>query len=294
MPDIPIDPFSKQLKMFTDKMNKEEHVGKTRFIMVIVADTKDPVIGKGCREDIRSIRNMFKKLTDHMEFNYLELVVAGAEYSKENVLEAIEALTPDNDDIIVFYYSGHGFSFDKDADKRYPQIDLRSINDSDISEVIVDNANNLMDLFELIKSRGARLNIVIGDCCNNRIKINKKFKGGDHSNQKVDIEEMTINKEMGTSMFCHSTASILVAAADKGEFAVSDDEIGSIFTFNFTNNLKILLNKSVDDVHELPWKKLLEDTKREANKQSKTYELEDGNPGNQQAIFIIHSQKSSY
>ena len=34
--------------------------------------------------------------------------------------------TPDNNDVVVFYYSGHGFSYEKDAAKRYPQVDLRT------------------------------------------------------------------------------------------------------------------------------------------------------------------------
>ena len=52
---------------------------------------------------------------------------------------------------------------------------------------------------------------------------------------------------------CDYTASILVAAADKGQYAVSDDKLGSIFTFKLTNNLKILMNKSVDESGGLPW-----------------------------------------
>jgi hypothetical protein len=293
MPGKPIDVFSMQLKKFTNKMKKDELEGRPKLILVIVANTKDPEIGKGCREDIKSIRLMFDKLADHMKFNFLELVVAGKEYSKENVQEAINLLSPGNNDIVVFYYSGHGFSFDKDESKRYPQIDLRPVTASDNVDVIIENTHNLMDLFEMVKSRGGRLNIVIGDCCNNNIKIKRKFKGGDHSIRKAERPEMNINHGMCESMFCNYTASILVASADKGEFAVSDDEIGSIFTFNFTNNLKILLNKSVNDVEGLPWKKLLDDTKEKTNSLSMTYELEDGNPGNQQAIFIIHSEDNN-
>lgn len=294
MPGKNIDAFSKQLKKFINKMIKDEYEGRPKLILVIVANTKDPDIGKGCREDIKSIRQMFEKMTDHMKFNFLELVVAGKEYSKENVKDAIEALSPGKNDIVVFYYSGHGFSFDKDADKRYPQVDLRSITASNKVDVIIENTHNLMDLFEMVKSRGARLNIVIGDCCNNNIKIRRKFKGGDHSIRKAERPEMIINDEMCESMFCNYTASILVASADKGEFAVSDDEIGSIFTFNFANNLKIFLKKSLNEVEGFPWKKLLEETKVETNKLSKTYEIDNGEPGNQQAIFIIDSNEFTY
>ena len=47
--------------------------------------------------------------------------------------------------------------------------------------------------------------------------------------------------QVGTAIWFTNATGITVAAADKGQFAVSDDKIGSIFTFNFTNNLKILM-----------------------------------------------------
>jgi len=70
--------------------------------------------------------------------------------------------------------------------------------------------------------------------------------------------------------FLYYTTSILVAAVEKGEYAISDEEIGSIFTFNFTNNLKILINKSVDSENGMPWTKLLVKTQAETYELSKT------------------------
>ena len=294
MPEKIKDTFSVKKKIFIDKMSIQEEVLTTKLILVIVANTLDPEIGKGCREDIKSIRHMFKELSHHMKFNFLELLVHEEDYSKKNVQDAIKILTPGNNDIVVFYYSGHGFSFTKDAAKRYPQVDLRSHNASNTIAVIKENTHNLMELFELIKSRGGRLNIVIGDCCNNRIKIKRNFTGGDHAVRTAERPVMNINKKMCETLFCDYTASILIAAADKGQFAVSDDELGSIFTFNFTNNLKILMNKSVDKNEGLPWKKLLEETKEETFKLSKTYEIGDGKPGHQELIFDIHSRESLY
>ncbi len=289
-----IPSFEVQKKKFTGKMNQVEKVVKTKLILVIVANTIDPEIGKGCIEDIKSIRHMFEELSAHMEFNFLELLVQGADYSKQNILDAIEILTPGNNDIVVFYYSGHGFSYKKDAQKRFPQVDLRSHPASSRIAVINANTQNLADIFELIKSRGARLNIVIGDCCNSLIKFKRVFKGGDESIRLAKRPKMIVNKKMAEKMFCDYTASILVAAADKGEYAITDPELGSIFTFNFTNNLKLLINQSIDANEGLPWKKLLEETKEKTFHLSKTYDIGGGVPGNQKAIFDIHSTDNLY
>lgn len=290
----PIDTFALQKKKFTSKINEVEKVARTKLILVIVANTLDPEIGKGCREDIRSIRNMFAELSKHMKFNFLELVVAEADYSKKNILDAIELLSPGGNDIVVFYYSGHGFSYEKDAEKRFPQVDMRSHPISNEIEVINENTQNLMDLFELVKSRGARLNIVIGDCCNSLIKFKRDFKGGNDKIRLAERPPVIINKQTCETLFCDYTASILVAAADKGEYAVSDEQIGSIFTFNFTNNLKILMNKSIDPKNGLPWSKLLEETQEKTYELSKTYDIGDGKPGNQKAIFDVHFKETLY
>ncbi len=290
----PIDAFELQKTKFADKMNEAEKSPATKLILLIAANTIDPEIGKGCREDIISIRHMFEELSKHMKFSFLELVVAGADYSKKNILDAIEMLTPGYNDIVVFYYSGHGFSYEKDTGKQFPQIDMRSHPADNDIEVINNNTQNLKDLFESVKSRGARLNIVIGDCCNSLIKFKRKFRGGDDTIRLAERPPIVINKQTCETLFCDYTATILVAAADKGEYAVSDEEIGSIFTFNFTNNLKILMNKAVDPQHGLPWGKLLEETRQKTYELSKTYDIGDGKPGNQQAIFDIQFKETLY
>ena len=286
----PIDTFFRQKKIFLSRMKKVDKKKKTKLILIIMANTLDPEIGKGCREDIQSIRHMFDKMARHMKFNFLELIIKGRAYSKRNIVDTIESLTPGSDDIVVFYYSGHGFRFKKDEKRRFPQVDLRSIPSSNKISVFNKNTHNLSELYEKIKKRGARLNIVIGDCCNNRIKFKREFKGGDDSVRSAKRPRMKINTHMCKKLFCHATASILVAAADRGQFAVSDEKLGSIFTFNFTNNLKILLNTHNNSTQEVLWNKLLQETKAMTFKLSKTYDIGKGKPGDQKAIFKILSK----
>jgi len=289
-----IKSFSKQKKLFIEKMSLKEDVARTKFILVVVANTIDPVIGSGCKEDIDSVRHIFEKLSDDMDFNFIELIVEGEDYGKENILGAIDILTPGPNDIVVFYYSGHGFSYEKEANKKYPQVDLRSHPASDKIDVVNAHTENLADLFERVKARGARLNIVIGDCCNNIIEFTRKATGGSDSLQRFKKGPIEINRQTCEALFCDYTASILVASADKGEFAVSDDKLGSIFTFNFSKNLKALMKKEVAKSDGLPWGKLLEETKVITLDLSKTYDIGDGMTGNQKAIFIIESKETQY
>jgi Caspase domain len=284
--------FLQKKKVFIKKQGAPEKVPVTKLILVIVANTHDPVIGKGCRIDIKSIRQMFKKLCHHMKFEFIELLVMGAHYSKKNVTDAIDSLKPDDNDVVVFYYSGHGFSYRKERDKRFPQIDLRSNPASNKIAVINENTRNLMELFKTVKRKGARFNIVIGDCCNNTIRFTRNFKTDDDTLKLMKRKRMAIDKEMCNHLFCDYTGSILVAAADKGQFAVSDFKLGSLFTLNFTNGLKILIGKSMNEEKGLPWKKMLEETRRKTLALSMKFDIGNGKPGNQRAIFNILSMKT--
>lgn len=284
--------FLEQKKLFLKAMSVIEKVVRTKFILLIAANTTDNTIGKGCIVDTHSIRKIFRKLSKEMDFNYTELIIKGEDYSKENIIEAITMLTPGNNDIVVFYYSGHGFSYEKDTAKKYPQIDMRPYNSSDKIDVVNAHTENLADLFQLIKGRGARLNIIIGDCCNSQIEFKRKFKGG----LGIDRKKVptVINKQSCEVLFCDYTASILVASAGKGEYAVSDDQLGSLFTYNFSNNLKMLMKKDIDKSEGLPWEKLLEDTRNNTLELSKTYDIGNGVAGNQQAIYNIEFRKTLY
>lgn len=289
-----VESFSEQKKLFVEKISQSEEVARTKLILLIAANTKDPTIGKGCKADIDSVRHIFEKLSVEMKFSFIELIIQDEDYGKENILGAIDLLTPGNNDIVVFYYSGHGFSYEKDASKKYPQVDLRSHPASDKIDVINAHTENLADLFEIIKRRGARLNIVIGDCCNSLIEFKRKFKGGVAALRNEKKEPVVINKDTCEVLFCDYTASILVASAGKGEYAVSDDKLGSLFTYNFSKSLKMLMKKDVDKGAGLPWGKLLEETADKTLDLSKTYDIGDGVTGNQKAIYNIEFRETLY
>jgi Caspase domain len=252
--------------------------------LLAVVNTHDHKIGKGCREDLKTIREIFAKMGELMNFNIIEQIIEGKKYNKKNVHALLKKLDPGNDDVVIFYYSGHGFSFKKDKEQKFPQIDLRSNPADDDIDVITAASNNITELYEIIKSKGARLNIVISDCCNSKINFKRMFK-----NKSVIIPETTthIDRKRCEKLFCFPKSSILVAAADKGQFAVSDEKIGSIFTLNFTKNLRKMLNPSAGDAGNVNWEKLLGSTKEKTSRLSMEYDCGGEVPCIQEAIFTI-------
>ena len=288
-----LESFSKQKKGFLSKMSIVEEIARTKFIMVVAANTLDATIGKGCIADVECVRQTFGSLSSEMNFNFLELVIEGADYGKKNIINAIDLLEPGSNDIVLFYYSGHGFSYEEDADKKYPQVDLRTPDASDKIDIVNAHTENLADIFERVKSRGARLNIVIGDCCNSLINFKRVF-GRVVPVRPHKEDKKPLNKKTVEALFCDYTASILVGSADKGLYAVSDDNIGSLFTYNLSKGLRRLMKQEIDTNAGLPWSKLLKQSTNKTYKLSQQYDIGGGVPGNQKAIYNIEFRATLY
>ena len=83
------------------------------------------------------------------------------------------------------------------------------------------------------------------------------------------------------------TISILVSASQRGQFAISDPKIGSIFTHYLTRALTNVLSREPEDGQYLPCRKLLDKTAEQTFHLSKGYDIGGGKPSYQQAIFEI-------
>lgn len=95
-----------------------------------------------------------------MKVNLVE--VKGDDFTKSNVSSAIANLYPSSNDVVVFYYSGHGFRFTSQT-TQWPQLDLRPTGTEDIKP----NTMNLhSDVYKALSAKNPRLLMVIGECCN--------------------------------------------------------------------------------------------------------------------------------
>jgi hypothetical protein len=283
-------PFEERLADFTIRANYDRSGETHKLILIVVANTHDPEIAKGCEADVRSIRNIFKHLCEHTHYVFCEIVISGKDYSRKNIFAAIDALEPLDNDVTIFYYSGHGFSYEKDPSKIFPQIDLRPHSVNNKINFIESHTENLMVMLHLLRLRGGRVNIVIGDCCNSGIQFKRVLE----SSRVIDIVEdllPPVSKTMSKKLFSEGAVSILVAAAKRGEYAVSDAKLGSLFTYSFTRALAKLLSKEPEADSYLPWHRLLEETREHAFKLSQTYDIGGGKPGHQEAIFEIMFEK---
>ncbi len=192
--------------------------------LIVVADVEDRNIGEAGKVDVLGIGKEFQAAANEVGITLKPTLIAGDSFSRTNVVNAINNLKPGSNDIVVFVYTGHGFRFDNDVDS-YPRFSLTRNRQSP-----VENNLSATEVYDSLKRRGARLNITIVDACNSKIGIDKP-----NYNEGVVLKpsDAGISRSAVAALFLNTRGSILMAAASKGEYALSNTKIGGFFIHSF-------------------------------------------------------------
>ena len=200
-----------------------------RLHLVLVANTLDPSIGLGCTADETNLRNEFRQVADALGVSYQEYIIDGSAFSKERVVSILNSVTPGSNDIVMFIYRGHGFRWNNQTDD-WPRMDLRT---SSYAEITNNSSMNLSEVYSLLKSKGARLNIILGDCCNSVVNASS-VTANNFLTFQVD-NNSDINKLK--NLFLKTNGTILSSAAQKGEVSWNTAQ-GGLYSISFLQSLR--------------------------------------------------------
>jgi len=258
------------INLFNNKTRGLAPVEKNiKLYLLVVADTLDKEIGSSCSKDMKRTLETFTGLTNFLGIRIFSKTISGKEYNKKNVETAISNLTPSSNDIVVFYYSGHGFRIPENS-RRFPNLKLKNFrNDRNnfrdsISWIKKDRQDNVTyslnveDIFNSIKKKGARFNLVLSDCCNNDIfsENSKGTKPGKTKGSGVEWSEDNIR----TLFLNKNPMSVLITAASSGQRASSNDDFGGFFSYYFKTSMENYSSKLKNNV---TWDLVLQDTEKQ-------------------------------
>lgn len=218
--------------------------------LLIVANTEDTRIGSSVKKDVNNMYSEIKDVSTFLKLplNYVE--VSGAKFGKANVEAAINNLKPGTNDIVIFYYSGHGYSNDQQSSMQYPQFDLRQSRFEDIMVATL----NVSDVHDKIKAKNARLNLIFSDCCNTSLGTLKP-EGKNFAQTAKSL--LSWDKSYCTNLFLNSKGSILATAAKKGQYAYGNTDVGGYFTSNLIISMEKYLSKFQNTTPS--WEKIIEE-----------------------------------
>ena len=235
---------------------------KMKLFILVVASTYDEDIGTSCLKDGRKAIEIFDSVANVLkitgERKFFDSIY-GEKFNKANVLKAIEKINPGPNDIVIFYYSGHGFSDAAQKDKLYPYLDLRdprTLNNKPPPN-LREQTLNMDSIFTMIKDKKARLNLVLSDCCNNEI-FSKRIVAPPPPT-RLFRGDVKWNYDNVKTLFLNDRRSLLMTAASKYERAAGNNTFGGFFTHFFLNSMTTYLSLANFNAS---WKKIVEDASK--------------------------------
>jgi Caspase domain len=214
-------------------------VRSEQLFLFVVANTNDATVGASAKTDLQNVSRLFTRLAQDLGIaKVFPLYIAGEAYSKmavEAALAVLETKKPSAKDIVIFYFSGHGFRLPGDT-SIYPRMSFRTAKNKANQEV-GDNLG-LEEVYNRITALKPGVALVLGDCCNADIFENPVF-GQDMIRPKGGGVLGNFNAENGKKLFFPpAPIAMIIGSVNKGHLSVGHPQIGGYFTHYFTSELE--------------------------------------------------------
>ena len=186
---------------------------------IFVIDTDDKNIGSMVARDLNIVGDEVQRIAQATGLTLNDRVYKGGDFTIENVKNAVNSMSAGPDDVIFFYYSGHGFRTPpKKSD--WPYFYFHSERAIDFGWVA-----------ETLANKGARLAISLVDACNNvvNVQVREEQKGMGVSADKA----ANGYKEL----FLGYKGWVAGASSIPGETSTATGS-GSLFTISFLSALR--------------------------------------------------------
>ena len=203
--------------------------------VLFVIDTDDRNIGDMVARDLAIMGGEVQKIVAATGLTLNDRVYKGGDFTTANVKGAVRALSPGRDDVVLFYYSGHGFRT-KTKKSKWPYLFFSKT---------PQNPVDFGWVAEEMSRKGARLTIVMTDSCNNVVNLQVR------ETQKA-LPAVSAKARNGyRDLFLKHRGFIAAASSIPGETSTATQS-GSLFTLSF---LKALRNEVLQP--QATWQSLM-------------------------------------
>lgn len=233
---------------------------------IIFAATDDRNIGPSVRVDNDRASNEIDAIAGYIGYEVVEYVYNGSRCTKQNLMSVLNGLNCSSQDIVFFYYSGHGVHPDGAREDKFPQMCLNT----NIESLFVP----VRQVEEIIRSKGPRLRVIITDCCNNvnsSVTIKSLMDGGKgativEGDVADNYRRLFVNargKVMATSSKLEQTSGCA--------YYQDGSDAGGIYSCFFWD----VLLKYCEQTKAPTWKAIINTTKNEVSKFTKQEQIPD-------------------
>jgi hypothetical protein len=257
---------AKEMLSPEDLMRVREKSTPTIHLLTVHADEKF------CDDDMDKILEQYQGMAEMLNVDFNHQRLKGSAFHIDSLKRCIERMKVKSNDVIVFAYSGHGFSYDDAPNDQYPQLALWNIDRPQV-DFIRTYSMNLEEVYKLIRKKGARVNIVSGDCCNSFIGVKRRAimptKPGVFGPPTIEWDVQSLS-----NLLLRSKYSLIMAATKKGEEAASHAWYGGFFTFYLMQNMNRVLVKNAEA--KTLWTEILTRTNTDALQKAAEFDCSKG------------------
>lgn len=219
---------------------------------LIVAASEDPSIGKGVTRNMYNMSKIIQDVAGVLDCEFNPELFDHAKCTKENVTRWINNLEVEPDDVVFFFYNGHGG---------------RALNDEDIfPQMCMNNPSNqslympVTHVEKMLAKKNPRLIIIITECCNSEssgIKIKPWFAmSSDQFTSASKYDEKALR-----DLFFNAKGIVKISSSKPKEFSwltnSTDVNGGGVFVNNFIDSFNdAVINKRI----AANWNAIFKDT----------------------------------
>lgn len=199
---------------------------------ILVVDTNaSGNVGDALQRDLDSMSHLVDSIERYTAMRVNKLVFSGNKATKAMAEQAIEKLSVEPDDVILFYFSGHGGRV-RSTRTQWPDMYLQNA-----------FALNLYDVFNRLDSKGGRLLLALSDSCNVTLNENSK-------ESFTPFLSLRNRSEGYRKLFLEKRGSIIASSSLIGEFSYMQPK-GSLFTRQFLQAFSQEVSSALPDWDDL-------------------------------------------
>ncbi len=192
---------------------------------VLVGDVHDPDIGPGDKKDLGLIKDLLNDVSKNTGMK-LSMKVIDDRIDRTKVMNAVKGVSPASDDMVIFYYTGHGYRM-RSMKNQWPAMALQGPGDETAG----------LDqywVFNELRRKRPRLLLVMADACNNYVSEGAV-------DTRLFLQSGREKADNYRKLFAESKGAIIASSSRPGQYSYSGDT-GSQFTVAFLRTLRQALS----------------------------------------------------
>lgn len=205
---------------------------------IVFADTKDASIGIYDNLDYINITLELSTIASATRLKLKQYYYKDSQCNNKNLVSVLSNISAAPDDVVFFYYSGHGTRSTED-NSEYPQLCLGSHYEVDFYP--------LEKILQKLSMLPARLKIVIGDCCNS---VSPGVSPKDYNTKGPTV----LTKEPVNAycnLFLGTEGTIIASGSSKGENSTTiryadGSPAGGTFTVSLLDVIQVVSKHGLD------------------------------------------------